>query len=280
MNFEFKINIFSVLVVVFCILLYFGITNKANQIKDDLATALSNNIDIKLNEFNKKLEVQGYTLSDSMSSLATVHYLQHQSWIKSLFSEEARQQEAQYKEIIKNIPPVIAAELTKLNEKPDNIAHIGVQIDSFDVLVEIGKNAEFKRGYLKLEIDSTKKQFYHLHLYQDELEIVEVRTEPQSDGIEYSFVTAKSKLTGQIYKTKQNLFPIINTKTGFKISPWLDLSIAKDLKNSYAKVGLLSWRLGTTNSLYYQKYELNLGSLEASFAGNVKIYVIDFRMNF
>jgi hypothetical protein len=237
------------------------------------------NLNAKFDEQNKKIEIQGKQLSDSLSSQATINYISSQSAIKRLFSKEARDQQEEYNKVLNSIPEVIKKELNKTGENIDNISHIGVQIDSLDVLVEIGKDANFKRGYLKLEKDSTGKEYYHLHLFSEEIEIVEVRTEPAEDGREYSYVTAKSKLTGQVYKTKQTVFPIVNNKSGFRISPWVELSITNNIRNSTASAGLISWRIGDTGSPFYSKYEINLGKLQVGF-DDIKINILDFRINF
>lgn len=268
------------LVVLLCALCVYYLLQRQDHLQADITAALQHDIAVKFDEQNKKLEVQGKLLSDSASARATVDYIAHRNWLQRLLSSEARKQEQQYQQILSSIPPVIQHELAITGAKPDNIAHIGVQIDSLDVLVEIGKDADFKRGYLKLQHDSSGHEYYRLHLYADQIDIVEVRTAETPDGLQYSYVTAKSKLTGQIYKTQQQLFPIVDERSGFRFAPWLELGVAKNLSDSRIKGGLMSWRFTEADNPHYDRYELNIGNLEVLTGGDYKIYLLDMRMNF
>lgn len=281
MSLDVKISVVPLIVVVAAIIFgYFFLKSRNDELKEDLIRSVRDSVAIKMNQEYDKLELQGHSLSDSMSSQATVAYIAHQSFIKQLFSDEAKKQEAKYQAILSTIPKVIKDELDHTGENVDNIAHIGVQIDSFDVMVEIGKNAEFKRGYLRLEKNANGKEFYHLHLFPEEIEVTEVRTKQHEDGKWYSYVEAKSKLTGQVFKTEQNIFPVIDSQSGIRFSPWIEGTITTNYKYSQAKIGLLTWRHGDTGDPLFKKYEVNVGELGLNLSGDVLINIISFRANF
>ena len=192
-------------VLLICIAGYEAVVDVIPSIKGDIAhtvaMTVNNGIDAKFDAVTGKIDVQGAKLDSMGTAISGVSYLKDPGFISRLFSGSAREQHQAYDSILALIPQSVSNEFAKQGQKPAEVGVTNIVIDSVLIKVKVGNSVKFARGSLTYSADSNA---YTLDLYKDTIELIDVRGEPQDNGLLISTVMAKSLLTGQIFQVQSN----------------------------------------------------------------------------
>lgn len=192
-------------VLLICVAGYEAVVDVIPSLKGDIAhtvaMTVTNGIDAKFDAVTGKIDVQGAKLDSVGTAISGVKYLNDPGFMSRLFSGSAREQHAAYDSILALIPQSVRDEFAKQGQKPAEVGVTNIVIDSVLIKVKVGNSVKFARGSLTFNADSNS---YTLDLYKDVIELVDVRGEPQENGLLISTVTAKSLLTGQTFQVQSN----------------------------------------------------------------------------
>ena len=197
--------------IVFAVMAYSNVVTKFSE-ADATVRRMQEGFNVQLNENAKKVELLGQQLGDTKTYIASTKYLTDPNFFVKLFSSDARTQKRMYDSVMALIPDVVRKEFDRVKEKPKEIGVTNVVIDSVLIEVKVGNSVRFARGSLTYKPDSNA---YALHLYKDVIEITDVRGDVHEDGFLLQTVTARSKLTGQVFDvtTSRNF-------VNWEKSPW------------------------------------------------------------
>ena len=203
--------VLGIAVIVFGVLAYSNLAGRFSN-AEAMVRDLKNGFNVQMNDNAKRVEMLGQQLGDTKTYIASTKYLTDPNFFVRLFSSDARTQKHMYDSVMALIPDVVRKEFDRVKEKPKEIGVTNVVIDSVLIEVKVGNSVKFARGSLTYKPDSNA---YALHLYKDVIEITDVRGEVHEDGFLLQTVTARSKLTGQVFDvtTSRNF-------VNWEKSPW------------------------------------------------------------